>query len=147
MRPTPTCPTCTLLSRPLQGPSAGGGWIESKNLTLLRDREGTKVNGVEGGAVQNGRTWAASTRANTGIADVLRAPTRAMCVSRAKVGRGCSQLLQLTAITSLISMPAHACAIQARADWASCARSNSRRNILVKNERAQARTIQSRSYF
>ena len=145
MRPTPTCLTCTLLSRPLQGPSAGVFRIKSKHLTLVWDREDTKVNGAKGGAVQNGRTWAASTRANTGIADVLRAPTRATCVSRAKIGRDCSQLLQLTAITSLISMPAHACAIQARADWASCARSNSRRN--VKNERAQARTIQNRSYF
>ena len=32
---------------------------------------------AEGGAVQNGWTWAASTRANTGIADVLRAPVDA----------------------------------------------------------------------
>ena len=83
--------------------------------------------------------------ANAGIADTLGALTRATCVSRAQIGRDCIQLSQLTAITLRISMPPHACVIQARADWAPCARLNSQRN--VKNERAQAHTIQSRSCF
>ena len=38
MRPTPACPTCTLLSRPLKGPSTGVFWSKSKHLTLVWGR-------------------------------------------------------------------------------------------------------------
>ena len=64
-------------------------------------------------------------------------------LSRAKIGRDCSQLLQLPAITPLIPMPAHACAIQARGDCIGflCSLVDSRHN--AKNERARACTTQS----
>ena len=47
------CLTRTLLSRPLQRPSTGVFCSTTKHLTPVRARQRTKVNGTEGGTVQN----------------------------------------------------------------------------------------------